>query len=222
MHLGRPSPRWVPSVVLFVSGGISALLVALTHDITWRAIWIGAAATCLSAGLVDASAVWERQRQLQPVRRLAARRVGSINSLTFAMVNLVFEGFRTQEADPYIASLRAFPDGPLDLSKAAQVIPPRSKAQHAAELVRELRRVQADCLSFAGAGVLAADLEQLDRILTSSVFLSFVEAAQVGPLQRTSRVLSEAAADLLTEMRPIVLRARWAAGASWKYGMPNY
>jgi len=190
MHIGLPSPRWVPSAALLIGGGISAVLVALTLDITWQAIWIGLAATCLSAGLVDASAVWGRHRQLQPVRRLAARRVGHINSLILQMVSLVFEGFRAEEADPYIACLRASPDGPLDLSTPAQVIPPLSKAQHAWELLRELRQVQADCLSFAGAGVLGTELEQLDQILTSSVFLSFAESAPVMPLHRTSKVLS--------------------------------
>ncbi|NYG57104.1 hypothetical protein BJ980_000027 [Nocardioides daedukensis] len=197
-------------------------LIFATTDVTWRSVWIGLGATCLSAGLVDLSAVLERRRQMLPVERLAANRIGRLGQLVFALIDVMFEGYRKEESEGHIESLRALPDGPVDWTTAAAIHPPRSRAQRAVELTEEIRNLQSECIAFAAAGVLGREFEALDQAINSSTAFGIAKVARVAPRQRSSKVLSDSAADLIADLQPHLIRASEIAGPTWKFGTPNF
>ncbi len=98
-------------MLLVVIALVAGFLASVSADTTWTSIWIGVISTATALALVDASAVWERQRQFAPVRRLAARRVGRLHQLLLQMVMVVFDDVNVSPPAEWPAALRAIPDG---------------------------------------------------------------------------------------------------------------
>lgn len=215
----RRNLRWLPSAFCLIAGSISAVLTLLTTDLTWRAVWIGVCATAVTAGLVDVSAVYERHRQLAPLRRIAARRFGRVTQIVLSMIETTFGNLKVNDSDSWIQVLRERPDSPLDLSTPANVYPPRSRAAYLGDLAAQLRVVREELASYVASAALPHELETLDRVLQDSMFLALAQGVfPIMPQQRNSKVISDAAAELLEQLNALLPFARESAGDSWRYG----
>lgn len=186
---------------------------------TWTSIWIGVAGTSAAAALVDASAVWEARRRLLPVQRLAARRLGRIHQLLLQIVAVVFDDLQVAEPRRAAQRLRELPEAPLDLTTPAAVHPPRSRQQFVIELHAQLQAGREELVALAGAGVLAHQADEVDRLLSSSPFMSLVrDAFPAEPHWRTRAQIAADAADVLTAVQGLMPVAAKAAGPTWHYG----
>ncbi len=215
----RPNLRWVPSVLLVVIALVAGFLASVSANTTWTSIWIGVISTATAAALVDASAVWERQRQFAPVRRLAARRVGRLHQLLLQMVEVVFDDVNVSSPAEWPAALRTIPDGPVNLSLPAAVYPSRTRQQFLRDLLSKLDLELEELSSLAAAGVLTRELDTVDEALRSSVFMGLVrDVFSVLPLHRDRLLMASEVAKVLTVVQAVLPVAARAAGTSWKYG----
>lgn len=215
----RPTWRWTPPALLFLVALAAVVLTAVSSDPTWRSIWIGVTTTALASGLVDGSAVLERERQLAPVRRLAGRRIGRLHQLLLQAIATVFDDVQTDRSNAWPAALRAAADAPVDLTTLANVYPPRSRQQRLVELAGQLDDELEELSSLAAAGVLTRELDKLDEALRSAPFMLLLRDAFPGqPLWRGRAVMAQDAAALLERVQETLPAAATAAGSSWRHG----
>ena len=220
--------RWVPVMVLTVVGIIASLGAAHVSasgatpvDIRnmWTSIWIGVAGTSAAAVLVDASAVWEAQRRLLPVKRLAGRRLGRLHQLLLNIVTVVFDDLHVDEPSRTAQALRELPEASLDLTSSAAILPPRTRQERLSELHTQLQAVREELVALASAGVLASQADEVDRLLSNSGFMCFVrDVFPSFPQMGTRAVLATQAADVVTALQALMPVAAKAAGKTWPYG----
>jgi hypothetical protein len=80
------------SVPIFVLlAGVAAVISAIAAgSVTWKAVWIGVASSCLTGGLVDGSAVLEARRRDRAILRVAGMRVGYFHQRLLWIIDAVF------------------------------------------------------------------------------------------------------------------------------------
>jgi hypothetical protein len=211
--------RWLPVMLLTLACVGAGVAAAAASSETWTSIWIGVAGTSAAAALVDASAVWEARRRLLPVQRLAARRLGRIHQLLLQIVTVVFDDLQVAEPQRAAQGLRELPEASLDMTTPAAVHPPRSRQQFVIELHAQVQAVREELVALAGAGVLAHEADELDRLLSSSPFMSLVrDAFPSAPHWRNRSQIAADAADVLAAVQGLMPVAAKAAGPTWRYG----
>jgi hypothetical protein len=221
--LARTYRRFLPDAIITCCAIASAVLATVANDIAWIAIWIGLAATLAVGALVDFAAVLEQDRRLRPIRGAVGRRIGKLHQILLAIVSTTFDDLEVASATDWPSALRASPEGPIDLSTAAKVYPPRTRQQRIVELRAELNATVEELVSLSAAGVLTGEVNRLDQALTTSAFLSLVRTAfAITPGYKNGSTIARDAADLLEqvqrEMPAAAAAAAAAAGSSWRYG----
>lgn len=198
-----PLWRWAPAAILFTSGTAFVVLAVSTRGDEERlAIWVGLASSALTAALVDASALLEARRRLRALPAVALRRyrraAQELDQLAMAL-------FETSDA----AQLRALVlPLAVDLSGRAKVFPSRSRREYASELIRSLDDAVDVMLGFAAAGVMAAEIAELDRFVHHTEAMSAARAFVVvdGPHTVQSSTLLPEWATLLDRSHQVMAR----------------
>lgn len=214
----RAVPRWLPSVVLVAIGAAAAVVAVLQRsDLALFSIFIGVTSTAIASGLVDLSAVHERHRQAAPLRQLAGRRIGRLHQVLLNIVQVLFDDLHPKTAADWPEALRTAPEGPIDLTTAANVHPPRSRGQYLNDLRAQLLTVLDELGTLSAAGVLTAEVNFLDQTINGP-FLSMVEASSLTSSFRTREVIANEAASVIEKVQTKFAAAEKAAGKNWQYG----
>ena len=82
--------RSVP-VFLLLAGVAAVVSAIVVGSVTWKAVWIGVASSCLTGGLVDGSALLEARRRDRAVLRIAGMRVGYLHQRLLWIIGAVFD-----------------------------------------------------------------------------------------------------------------------------------
>jgi hypothetical protein len=134
--------RTAVPIGLLLAGAASAFLVFTTGDPTWKAVWIGLASTCLTAGLVDGSALLDARGRKRAVLRVVGHRIGFVHQRYLWIVRAAFD-LSWNDAANVPDALRAFEPNtgrrPADRNAA------NDAADHALGLQRRLPRRAERC-----------------------------------------------------------------------------
>lgn len=215
---GRVRFRWLVTLGFSAVAVVTALLITQTSDDTWKSILAGVATTALAAAVVDGITLRDRVRQEKPVRQIVGRRIGRLHQILLEIVATVFDD-QHAEARDWPTVLRNVPDRPDNFESPANVYPPRSRQRHLSQLLTQLDELVTDLAALTAAGVLSAEVNELDRRIRGSAFISMVRSFVVEPSSRSRHpVVTDAAAELLEQVQLILPAASRAAGKTWKYG----
>jgi hypothetical protein len=170
----------VPSA-LVCAGVIFAALIAVARDATWQAVWIGLASTCLTAGLVDGSALMEAARREGAILRLSREHVRLVRDRLRSIVAVTFASSTQDQA--LAATVRAKRHRIIDLGSE---IPERSTpgVSRLLLITRYIAEMDEALRAAVGFGVLTSEanrFQELDAALRANIFLVFIRVASVAP-----------------------------------------
>jgi hypothetical protein len=209
--------RSVPIFLLLA--GVAAVVSATTAgSVTWKAVWIGVASSCLTGGLVDGSALLEVRRRDRAVLRIAGLRVGYLHQRLLWIVGAVFD----VSGEPSGAgnALRDLHQASIDLTAMMPaVVPARTRLARAMESLAQLEEALTVAVSLGTQTTEAGRFEQLDAALRSNHFYAWLKGASVTPsILDADSALASGAADALDVVQDQFRFFADLGGQSWLYG----
>ena len=210
--------RSVPIFLLLA--GVAAVISAIAAgSVTWKAVWIGVASSCLTGGLVDGSALLEVRRRDRAVLRIAGLRVAYLHQRLLWIIGAVFD----VSGDPSDvgSALRDLNGSSIDLTAMMPaVVPARTRLVRAMESLARLEEALAVAVSLGTQTAEAGRFEQLDAALRSNHFYSWLKSAPVTPgiLDDEDSALASGAADALDAVQVQFRFFAELGGQSWRYG----
>jgi hypothetical protein len=209
--------RSVPIFLLLA--GVAAVVSALAvGSVTWKAVWIGVASSCLTGGLVDGSALLEVRRRDRAVLRIAGTRVGYLHQRLLWIIGAVFDV--SGEPSDVGSALRDLHRASIDLtSMMPALVPARTRLARAMESLAQLEEALAVAVSLGAETTEAGRFEQLDAALRSNHFYAWLKVAPVTPsVVDECSALASAAADALDAVHTQFRFFARLGGESWRYG----
>jgi hypothetical protein len=187
-------------------------------SVTWKAVWIGVASSCLTGGLVDGSALLEARRRDRAVLRIAGVRVGYLHQRLLWIISAVFDV--SGEPSDVGNALRDLHRATIDLTTIMPaVVPERTRLARAMESLAQLEDSLFVAVSLGTQTAEAGRFEQLDGALRSNHFYMWLKSTSV-----TTRILDEdsalanGAADALDAVQTQFRFFAHRGGESWRYG----
>jgi hypothetical protein len=205
-------------VLLLLAGVVAVVSAIAVGSVTWKAVWIGVASSCITGGLVDGSALLEARRRDRAVLRIAGVRVGYLHQRLLWIISAVFD----VSGEPWVvgSALRDLREASFDLTAMMPgVAPARTRLARATESLAQLEEALAIAVSLGTQTTEAGRFEQLDYALRSNSFYAWLKSASVAPrIHDEYSELANGAADALdavqTQFRFFAVRG----GETWRYG----
>ena len=187
-------------------------------SVTWMAVWIGVASSCLTGGLVDGSALLEARRRDSAVLRIAGTRVGYLHQRLLWIIDAVFDV--SGEPSDIGSALRVLHRAGLDLTAMMPaVVPARTRLVRAMESLAQLEEALYVAVSLGTQATEAGRFEQLDAALRSNHFYGWLKSASMTPrILDEDSALANAAADALDAVQTQFRFFADRGGRSWRYG----
>ena len=215
--------RAVPVTLLLLGAG-AVVLAVVARQVTWKAVWIGVASTCLAAGLVDGSALIEARRRERVLLQLAGERVGALHQSLLWILVAVFDVEIENPAD-VSRRLRA-PNVPaIDLHTRLPggEPPPRTRLVGALQYLAQVNDALAVAISLGAQTNEAERFQLLDEAVRSSVFIAWLRRHAVRDAPRPdpgelAGYRAQLAADLLDAVQQQFRFFAARASKSWRYG----
>jgi hypothetical protein len=205
--------------VFLLLAGVAFLISAVAAgSVTWKAVWIGVASSCLTGGLVDGSAQLEARRRDRAILRIAGMRVGYLHQRLLWIIDAVFSV--SGEPAEVGSALRAFDRESTDLTtKMPGLVPARTRLARALESLAQLEEALAVAVSLGTQTTEASRLEQLDTALRQSHFYAWLKSAAVSPGRPDDYpALASQAADVLDAVQAQFRFFADLTGPGWRYG----
>lgn len=209
--------RSVP--ILLLLAGVAAVVLAIAAgSVTWKAVWIGVASSCITATLVDGSALLEARRRDRAVLRIAGVRVGYLHQRLLWIISAVFDV--TGEPSEVRRTLRHLHRASIDLTTMMPaIVPARTRLARALESLAQLEEALAVAVSLGTQTTEAERLERLDDALRSNQFYAWLKTASVTPrILDEDSALANAAADALEAVQTQFRFFAQRGGEAWRYG----
>ena len=209
--------RSVP--ILLLLAGVAAVVAAIAAgSVTWKAVWIGVASSCLTGGLVDGSALLEARRRDRAVLLITGMRVGYLHQRLLWIIGAVFDV--SGEPSDVGSALRDLHRASIDLTAMMPaVVPARTRLARAMESLAQLEEALAVGVSLGTQTSEAGRFEQLDGALRLNPFYVWLKSASM-----TRRVVDEdsalanGAADALDAVQTQFRFFADRGGQGWQYG----
>ncbi len=194
---------------------VSALAVG---SVTWKAVWISVASSCLTGGLVDGSALLEVRRRDRAVLRIAGMRIGYLHQRLLWLIGAVFDV--SGEPSDVGSALRDLHRASIDLTAMMPtVVPARTRLARAMESLAQMEEALAVAVSLGAETTEAGRFEQLDAALRSNLFYAWLKGASVMPsIVDEDSVLASGAADALDAVQTQFRFFAGLGGESRRYG----
>jgi hypothetical protein len=205
--------------ILLLLAGVAAVVAAIAAgSVTWKAVWIGVASSCLTGGLVDGSALLEARRRDRAVLRIAGMRVGYLHQRLLWIIGAVF-GVTGGPSDVG-GALRGLHRASIDLTAVMPAVAPaRTRLVRAMESLAQLEEALAVAVSLGTQTTEAGRFEQLDAALRSNHFYGWLKSAPVTPkILDEDSALANGAADALDAVQTQFRFFADHGGQSWRYG----
>jgi hypothetical protein len=199
--------------------GVAAVISAIAAgSVTWKAVWIGVASSCLTGGLVDGSALLEARRHDTAILRIAGMRVGYLHQRLLWIIGAVFDV--SGEPSDVGSALRGLDRASIDLTAIMPaVVPARTRLARALESLAQLEEALAVAVSLGTQTTEASRFEQLDVALRQNHFYAWLKSASVTPgLLDEDSSLASGAADVLDAVQAQFRFFAGLSGRSWRYG----
>jgi len=209
--------RSVP--IFLLMAGVAAVISAIAAgSVTWKAVWIGVASSCLTGGLVDGSALLEARRHDTAILRIAGMRVGYLHQRLLWIIGAVFDV--SGEPSDVGSALRGLDRASIDLTAIMPaVVPARTRLARALESLAQLEEALAVAVSLGTQTTEASRFEQLDVALRQNHFYAWLKSASVTPgLLDEDSSLASGAADVLDAVQTQFRFFAGLSGPSWRYG----
>jgi hypothetical protein len=205
--------------VLLLLAGVAAVVAAVAvGSVTWKAVWIGVASSCLTGGLVDGSALLEVRRRDKAVLRIAGMRVGYLHQRLLWIIGAVFD----VSGEPWDvgSTLRDLHRASIDLTAMMPtVVPARTRLVRATESLAQLEEALAVAVSLGTQTTEAWRFEQLDAALRSNHFYGWLKSASLAPrILDEDSALANGAADVLDAVQTQFRFFADHGGQTWRYG----
>jgi hypothetical protein len=209
--------RSVP-VLLLLAGAAGVVAAIAVGSVTWKAVWIGVASSCLTGGLVDGSALLEARRRDRAVLRIAGMRVGYLHQRLLWIIGAVFD--ISGEPSEVGSALRDLDRASIDLTAMMPaVVPARTRLARAAESLAQLAEALAVAVSLGTQTTEAWRFEQLDAAVRSNHLYGWLKGAPVMPrILDEDSALANGAADALDAVHTQFRFFAGLGGDSWRYG----
>jgi hypothetical protein len=204
--------------ILLLLAGVAAVVAAIAVDsVTWKAVWIGVASSCLTGGLVDGSALLEARRRDQAVLRIAGMRIGYLHQRLLWIIGAVFD-VSGEPAD--VGSALRDRRASIDLTATMPgVAPARTRLARATESLAQLEEALAVAVSLGTQTAEARRFEQLDAALRSNHFYGWLKSASLTPrILDEDSALANGAADALDAVQTQFRFFADHGGQTWRYG----
>ena len=195
------------------------MVLAITvASVTWKAVWIGVASSCITGGLVDGSALLEAWRRDRAVLRIAGVRVGYLHQRLLWIIGAVFDV--SGEPSDVGSALRDLHQASVDLTTMMPaVVPARTRLVRAMESLAQMEEALAVAGSLGTQTAEAERFEQLDGALRSNHFYVWLKSASVTPrVLDEDSALANGAADALDVVQTQFRFFADRGGQSWWYG----
>jgi hypothetical protein len=205
--------------VFLLLAGVAAVGAAIVAgSVTWTAVWIGVASSCLTGGLVDGSAQLEARQRDRAILRIAGMRIGYLHQRLLWIIDAVF-GVSGEPAD-ICPALRGLDPVSIDLTGMMPgLVPARTRLARALESLAQLEEALAVSVSLGTQTAEASRFEELDVALRQSHFYGWLKSAQLTPvLLDEDSSLAGGAADLLDAVQAQFRFFADLSGQSWRYG----
>jgi hypothetical protein len=205
-------------ILLLLAGAVAVILVIAAGSVTWKAVWIGVASSCLTGGLVDGSALLEARRRDKAVLRIAGMRIGYLHQRLLWIIDAVF--CVSGEPADVTPALRGLQRATTDLTAMMPgLVPARTRLARALESLAQLEEALAVAVSLGTQTTEASRFEQLDAALRQSRFYAWLKSAAVTPdIPDEYPPLASAAADVLDTVQTQFRFFARVSGRSWRYG----
>jgi hypothetical protein len=209
--------RSVP-IFLLLAGVAAVISAVAAGSVTWKAVWIGVASSCLTGGLVDGSALLEVQRRDKAVLRIAGLRVAYLHQRLLWIIGAVFDV--SGEPSEVGGALRDLHRSCIDLTAMMPaVVPARTRLVRAMESLAQLEEALAVAVSLGTQTTEAGRFEQLDAALRSNHFYGWLKGAPVMPrILDEDSALASGAADALDAVQTQFRFFADLGGQGWRYG----
>jgi hypothetical protein len=208
------------SVPIFVllAGVVAVILAIAAGSVTWKAVWIGVASSCLTGGLVDGSALLEARRRDRAILRIAGMRIGYLHQRLLWIIDAVF--CVSGEPSDVGGTLRGLDRAGTDLTAMMPgLVPARTRLARALESLAQLEEALAVAVSLGTQTTEAGRFEQLDAALRQSRFYVWLKGAAVTPdIHDQDASLASGAADVLDAVQTQFRFFARLTGRSWRYG----
>jgi hypothetical protein len=205
--------------VFLLLAGVAAVISAIAAgSLTWKAVWIGVASSCLTGGLVDGSALLEARRRDRAILRIAGMRVGYLHQRLLWIIDAVF-CVGGEPADVGSA-LRGLHRASIDLTAMMPgLVPAQTRLARALESLAQMEEALAVAVSLGAQTTEASRLEQLDAALRQNRFYAWLKSAAVTPhLLDDYSSLASGAADVLDAVQTQFRFFAGLGGRNWRYG----
>ena len=205
-------------VFLLLAGAVAVISAIAAGSVTWKAVWIGVASSCLTGGLVDGSALLEAQRRDRAILRIAGMRVGYLHQRLLWIIDAVF--CVSGEPSDVGSALRGLHRARIDLTAMMPGLgPARTRLARALESLAQLEEALAVAVSLGTQTTQASRFEQLDAAVRQNRFYAWLKSAAVTPdILDEDSSLASAAADLLDAVQTQFRFFAGVSGRSWRYG----
>jgi hypothetical protein len=205
-------------VFLLLAGVVAVIAAIAVGSVTWKAVWIGVASSCLTGGLVDGSAVLETRRRDRAILRIAGMRVGYLHQRLLWVIDAVFNV--SGEASDVGSALRGLHRARIDLTAMMPgLMPTRTRHARALESLAQLEEALAVAVSLGTQTTEASRFEQLDAAVRQNCFYAWLKSAAVTPdvlVEHSS--LASGAADVLDAVQTQFRFFAGLGGRNWRYG----
>jgi len=211
--------RSVP-ILLLLAGVAGVVSAFAANSVTWKAVWIGVASSCLTGGLVDGSALLEVRRRDRAILRIAGLRVGYLHQRLLWIIGAVFDV--SGEPLEVGSALRDLHRARIDLTAIMPaVVPARTRLARAMESLAQMEEALAVAVSLGVQTTEAGRFEQLDASLRSNHFYAWLKSAPVTPsILDEDSALASAAADALDAAHKQFRFFAGLRGENWRHGQP--
>jgi hypothetical protein len=205
-------------VFLLLAGAVAVIWAIVAGSVTWKAVWIGVASSCLTGGLVDGSAVLEARRRDAAILRIAGMRVGYLHQRLLWIIDAVF--CVSGEPADVAPAVRGLQRARTDLTAMMPgLVPARTRLARALESLAQLEEALAVAVSLGTQTTEASRFEHLDAALRQSRFYAWLKSAAVTPdIPDEYPPLASAAADVLDAVQTQFRFFARVSGRSWRYG----
>jgi hypothetical protein len=205
-------------ILLLLAGAAAVVLAIAVGSVTWKAVWIGVASSCITGGLVDGSALLEARRRDRAVLRIAGVRVGYLHQRLLWIIGAVFDV--SGEPSDVDNALRDLHRANIDLTAMMPgLVPVRTRLTRAMESLAQLEDALAVAVSLGTQTTEAGRFEQLNGALRSNPFYEWLKSASVTPrILDEDSALANGAADALVAVQTQFRFFADHGGESWRYG----
>jgi hypothetical protein len=209
--------RSVP-VFLLLAGVAAVVLAIAVGSVTWKAVWIGVASSCLTGGLVDGSALLEVRRRDRAVLRISGVRIGYLHQRLLWIIGAVFDV--SGKPSDVGSALRDLHRASIDLTAMMPaVVPARTRLARATESLAQLEEALFVAVSLGTQTTEAGRFEQLDAALRSNHFYGWLKSASLTPrILDEDSALANGAADVLDAVQTQFASSRTVAARAGSTG----